>query len=263
MIIRWQVLLLLLVPLLACNNVVAAMISSTPTLTATPTKTPTKVTTPTGTAMPTRTPSATRTPSPTSTPTPTPSPQPTGTPVSTSTPSATATATPEPVDTATAAPPPPPTETPAPTAPPAPEVDFRIASWRLWPLALNSGCAKGMHTIFITVLDVNGQPINDIIVGDSWNNVETVTGSKGVGKAEIDLWTNTMEMMVKRNVASGETYSSEVSFPFSSYMTTIPNEQMIQAGYCSNELECEWKRANESYYCGGHYSWEVIFQATR
>jgi hypothetical protein len=142
-------------------------------------------------------------------------------------------------------------------------VDFRIASWRLWPLALNSGCAKGMHTIFITVLDVNGQPINDIIVGDSWNNVETVTGSKGVGKAEIDLWTNTMEMMVKRHAATGETYSSEVSFPFSSYMTTIPNEQMIQAGYCSNELECEWKRANESYYCGGHYSWEVIFQATR
>jgi hypothetical protein len=37
---------------------------------------------------------------------------------------------------------------------------------------------------------------------------------------------------------------------------------MIQAGYCANELECEWKRANESYYCGGHYSWEVVFQKT-
>ena len=39
-------------------------------------------------------------------------------------------------------------------------------------------------------------------------------------------------------------------------------DQMIQAGYCSNELECDWKRAHDSYYCGGHYSWEVIFQKT-
>jgi hypothetical protein len=140
-------------------------------------------------------------------------------------------------------------------------VDFRIASWRLWPLALNSGCAKGMHSIFITVVDAAGNPLNDIIVGDTWNNVEVVTGDKGVGKAEINLWTNTMEVLVKRD-KEGQPYTSEVSFPFSSFMTTIPNDQMIAAGYCANEIECEWKRANESYYCGGHYSWEVIFQKT-
>jgi len=118
-----------------------------------------------------------------------------------------------------------------------------------------------MHSIFITVLDVAGNPLNDIIVGDSWNNVEVVTGTKGVGKAEINLWSNTMEVLVKGDI-QGATYTSEVSFPFSSFMTTIPNDQMIQAGYCSNELECDWKRENDSYYCGGHYSWEVIFQKT-
>lgn len=117
-----------------------------------------------------------------------------------------------------------------------------------------------MHTIFITVLDANGAPLNDVVVGDSWNNVETVTGSKGPGKAEIDLWTNTMEMVVKKDAVTGQAYTSEVSFPFSSFMTTIPNELMIEAGYCANELECDWKREHESYYCGGHYSWEVIFQ---
>ncbi len=132
----------------------------------------------------------------------------------------------------------------------------------MWPLALNSGCAKGMHTIFITVLDVNGAPLDNVVVGDSWNNVETVSGSKGPGKAEIDLWTNTMEMVIKRDAVSGLPFTSEVSFPFSSFMTTIPNELMITAGYCSNELECDWKRENESYYCGGHYSWEVVFQKT-
>jgi hypothetical protein len=150
-----------------------------------------------------------------------------------------------------------------PTDTPETASDFRIASWRLWPLALNSGCAKGMHTIFITVLNADGAPLNDIIVGDSWGNVETVTGTKGPGKAELDLWSNTMEMVVKGDSATGVTYTSEVSFPFSSFMTTIPNEQMIAAGYCANDLECDWKRANDSYYCGGHYSWEVIFQATR
>lgn len=139
-------------------------------------------------------------------------------------------------------------------------MDFYIAAWRLLPLALNSGCAKGMHTIFITVLDANGAPLDGIVVGDSWNNVENVSGNKGPGKTEIDLWSNTMEMTVKREAATGQPFTSEISFPFSSFMTTIPNEQMIQAGYCSNELECDWKRENESYYCGGHYSWEVTFQ---
>lgn len=228
---------------------------------AQPTQTPTS----THTAVPSSTPTLTQTPTATSTSSPTASP--TATPTQTPTPLPTETATPLPTDT----PIPPPTATtdpfaialtPIPTNTPGPPVDFRIASWRLWPLALNSGCAKGMHTIFITVLDVHGNPLNDVVVGDSWDNVENVTGSKGVGKTEIDLWTNTMEMVVKRDAATGQLYTSEVSFPFSSFMTTIPNEQMIQAGYCSNELECDWKRENESYYCGGHYSWEVIFQKT-
>ncbi len=70
----------------------------------------------------------------------------------------------------------------------------------------------------------------------------------------------TMEIMVKRDAATGQPYTSEISFPFSSFMTTIPNELMIEAGYCYNELECDWKREHDSYYCGGHYSWEVIFQ---
>ncbi len=118
-----------------------------------------------------------------------------------------------------------------------------------------------MHVIFIHVLDANGTPLDGVVVGDSWNNVEVISGNKGPGRTEIDLWSNTMEVLVKGDLQGG-TYTSEVSFPFSSFMTTIPNEQMIQAGYCSNELECDWKRQYDSYYCGGHYSWEVIFQRT-
>lgn len=236
----------LLIVLSGCNPSIAFF--------APPTNTPSPTATPTLTATPTHTPTPTVTQTPTRIPTNTP----TTTPTSTVTPTPTVIDTPVPTETPTETPiplPPTPTETPVPT------VDFRIASWRLWPLELNSGCAKGMHSIFITVLDAAGNPLNDIVVGDSWNNVETMTGSKGVGKAEINLWTNTMEVLVKSDV-HGQTYTSEVSFPFSSFMTTIPNEQMIAAGYCANEIECDWKRQNESFFCGGHYSWEVIFQKT-
>lgn len=236
--------------LTACTGP-AALVPTTPTPTptdtpgptATFTSTPTRTPTPTNTATPTST--ATPSPSPTATSTATPTPTPTDTPLPTETPSA----TPVPV-------------TPTPTDTPTPEMDFKIARWRLWPLAQNSGCAKGMHEIFITVLDAAGAPLDNVIVGDSWNNVEVMTGQKGPGKAEIDLWSNTMEIEVKRDALTGQEYTSDVSFPFSSFMTTIPNEQMIQAGYCANDLECDWKRQFDSYYCGGHYSWEVVFQKT-
>ena len=265
--IQWIITIFLVLLLLACSNPVARLMADpTPTLSPTPTKTPTSPATatstptasPTQTPIPSPTPVPTDTPVPTETSTPTPVPVPTETPTSPSAPVATATPVPP-----TPVPDTPVPNTPAPAEAAQPEVDFRVASWRLWPLALNSGCAKGMHVIFITVLDVEGNPLDAIVVGDSWNNVEEVTGKKGLGKTEIDLWANTMQLLVKRHAFTGETFTSEVSFPFSSFMTTIPNDQMIQAGYCSNEIECDWKRQHDSYYCGGHYSWEVIFQATR
>lgn len=255
--IRWIFYFTIVAVLPACSgqfsplNIVDSFL---PTQPPTPTATPTATNTPIPTATPTNTSTPSPTLPPTNTATPTLTPLPTDT--------ATATYTPKPTLTPTAVPATP-APTPVPTNTPEAAVDFRIASWRLWPLALNSGCAKGMHTIFITVLDANGAPLNDIVVGDSWGNVETVSGSKGAGKAEIDLWSNTMEMVVKRHAVTGEVYTSQVSFPFSSFMTTIPNEQMIEAGYCANEAECEWKRQHDSYYCGGHYSWEVVFQKTK
>ncbi len=242
---RWLIYVFLAGLLTACSSQMAL---APATATVTPSPSTTLLT-------PTSGPTHTATPSPTATTTHTP----TLAPSSTSTPTSTITPTPTPANTSTPTPIPP---TATSTDIPTPTVDFRIASWRLWPLALNSGCAKGMHTIFIQVLDVNGAPLDGIVVGDTWNNVEEVSGHKGLGRTEIDLWTNTMEITVKRDAVTDQAYTSEVSFPFSSFMTTIPDEQMIQAGYCSNELECQWKRENDSYYCGGHYSWEVVFQLT-
>jgi len=172
-------------------------------------------------------------------------------------------ATPVPSPTATASPTARrPTLTPTPEPTPTPAFDFRLVSWRLWPLALNSGCEKGMHEIFIIVQDANGAPLDGVVVGDTYNNVEVVSGQKGPGRAEIDLWANTMEITVKRDQASGQPYTSQVSPPCSSFIVTIPDEQLVAAGYFANELEAQWNKENNGYHCGGHFSWEVIFQRT-
>ena len=143
-------------------------------------------------------------------------------------------------------------------------MDFRLKSWRLWPAELNGNPYGdgGGHIIYIIVEDVNGQPLDGVVVGDTWNNVEDVSGRKGPGKAEIDLYANTMEITVKRDQASGQPYSSEASPPCASYITTIPDEQLVTAGYFANEIEAQWNRENYGYFGGGHFSWEVIFQRT-
>ncbi len=129
-------------------------------------------------------------------------------------------------------------------------------------MALNGGCESGMHTIFIVVQDANGTPLDGVVVGDTWDNVEDVSGRKGPGRAEIDLYSNTMEITVKRDLETGEFYTSEASPPCSSFITTISDEQLVQAGYFVNEVEAQWNRENYGYKCGGHFSWEVIFQRT-
>jgi hypothetical protein len=226
--------------------------TQTPTTTATPTPSPTSTftATPTSTATPSATPTSTPTSSPTLTPTETP----------TSTP--TATETPLPSPTATRKPRPP-TDTPTPTAPPTPSVDFRLMSWKLWPLKLNGGCwGEGMHEIFVNVLDANGAPLDGVVVGDTWNNVELPTGLPGKpsGQAVIDLWANGMQITVKRDQATGQPYTSEASPLCDSFAIKIPIEQLEQAGYCVGPDEC--RKAQTENWCAAHYSWELIFQKT-
>ncbi len=232
-----------------------------PTATRPPTPTRTPAPTFTATSAPTSTPSA-QPSTETATPTLTSTPAPTFTPTETPTPAPTATDTPPPAPTATRKPRPP-TDTPTPTPPPAPSVDFKLVSWKLWPKKLNGGCVgEGMHEIFVNVLDVNGAPLDGIVVGDTWNNVELATGlpGKAAGQAVIDLWANGMQITVKRDQATGQTYTSEVSPLSDSFAIKIPLEQLEQAGYCVGADEC--RKAQTENWCAAHFSWELVFQKT-
>lgn len=205
--------------------------------------------------------------SPTFTATNTPSPTPTLTPVPTETPTSTVlptdTATPEPLPTATPAPPSPPTDTPVPERPP---VDFVVTYTHMrtneensWDGKVANNCG-GDHTIYVLVLDGAGNPLNDVIVGDTYDNVRAVSGVNGVGRLKIELWSNTMSLEVQGHI-DGTPYLSEQTAPLSTRDEDIPAEWLFAGGYCDSIANCQLRQQTNGL-CRGHYSFDVTFQRT-
>lgn len=219
-------------------QIIALIATPTPT----PTHTPTPTSTPTPTATPTQTP--TFTPSPTPTQTPTPLPTPTKPP---------ATPTPRPS----------PTPVP-PTSTPTPSVDFKIITQRILTIQENGGCG-GNHNIFVQVIDINGSPLDGIVVRGVWTKQDYITkeelwwagapyGDRNHGRTNIPLWAAGEQVFVKGDV-TGRSYTSEVSRVFDTRTENIPVEDLIAGGYCSSPEDCRGKPL-----CYGHYSYLVIFQ---
>lgn len=174
--------------------------------------------------------------------------------------------------------PPPPTPTrvvvaPAPTQPrptpppPKPAVDFVVTGVRLWGVQENGGSFDGpsLHcgekqVLRVMVNDIIGQPLNGV-TAVAWNDTlteEHVTGSKGPGMAE---WIMSMFYTVRIvRDGGGSEVTSETSPGLSKKVSDIPNEQLIQAGYCFDAASCQALRDTNA--CYGHYSWDVTFQRT-
>jgi hypothetical protein len=228
---------------------VAVMAPSSPTPAATATLSPTDppeleeirvvetTSTPTITPIP-----ATDTPAP---PTDTPVP-PTDTPVPAPTnPPAPPTNTPEP------------TPTPEPTKPP---VDFVVAEAHMVPNPTYNSC-PGSHQIYVTVVDVNGNPVDGVAVEDTWHAVPPkISGEKGPGKLEYDLWNNGFSLQVTRK-EDGSPATSEVTPKLSSWDEDIPDEWLVQANYCRDLADCAARKGNNQL-CRGHYSYNVVFKRT-
>jgi len=211
----------------------------------------------TATPIPTPTLPPTSTPLPTDTPTPAPTDIPaTNTPVPTDT--VVPTDTPE--NTPTLGPPtntPEPTATPEPTQPP---VDYVIAEQRMFSQQENGGC-RGSHNIFVTVVDAGGNPLDGVTVEDTFQAVPPhVTGEKGPGKLEFDLWKNGFSLHVTKKI-DGSPAKSEVTAKLSSVDGDIPDEWLLAGGYCSSLADCS-QRKTTNQLCLGHYSYSVIFKRT-
>lgn len=218
---------------------------------STPTSIPTPTLPPTATPPPTDTPTSIPTEAPTEEPTPTQEALPTDTPVPTD--------TLEP-PTPTLGPP---TNTPEPTAtpePPKPAVDFVVAEAYLIRNPTYNSC-PGSHQIFVTVVDAAGSPIDGVTVEDTFRAVPPkISGEKGPGKLEYDLWNNGFSLQVTKKI-DGSPAASDVTPKLSSWDEDIPNEWLVEANYCLDLNDCLQRKSNNQL-CRGHYSYNVTFQRT-
>lgn len=242
--------LFMLAQALGSSTTSMAMVLATPTPLPTPTLPPTATNTPEP---------STATPEPTEEiiPTDTPEPEPTAIPIETEVP---ATDTPVPLPTNT---PGPPTNTPEPTATPEPTkpaVDFVVEEAYLMRNPEYNSC-PGWHQIFVTVVDVNGNPIDNVTVRDTFSAVPPhVTGEKGPGKVEYDLWNNGFSLQIT-NKADGSPATSEATPKMSSWDEDIPDDWLVAANYCKDLGDCAARKANNQL-CRGHYAYQATFKRT-
>lgn len=137
--------------------------------------------------------------------------------------------------------------------------DFCVTYQAMVPIWENGGCI-GNHSIYVTVLQgpPPGRPLDGVVIGDTFNNIEVASGDKGPGTAEVTLWMNSMSLKVKRHI-DGTPYTSEESYSFTSHDELIPAEVLAANGYCGGNVEECRVRQNQNQVCRGHYSWKVTF----
>jgi hypothetical protein len=137
--------------------------------------------------------------------------------------------------------------------------DFCVTYQAMVPIWENGGCI-GNHSIYVTVLEgpPPGRPMDGVVIGDTFGNIEVASGDKGPGTAEVTLWMNSMSLKVKRDIGGTE-YTSEESFSFTSHDELIPAEVLAANGYCGGNVEECRVRQNQNQVCRGHYSWKVTF----
>jgi hypothetical protein len=166
----------------------------------------------------------------------------------------------------------PPTDTPTPTPPP---YDFVVVHQRIWTNEENGGvsvngtvdgCGYG-HQIYVWVLDAAGNPLDGVVIGDTYNNPRHISGEKGPGHAQYDLHMNGYELLVVEDTSAGRPVTSQISQVLSSNDWQIPIPWLIEGHYCATEEECLARRADpetgrSSSLCWGHYSYEIVFQRT-
>ncbi|MBI5879124.1 MAG: hypothetical protein HZB53_15865 [Chloroflexi bacterium] len=237
--------------LLACAPASPTVIARLATPTAEP---PTAA--PTFTAIP-ATPSETATTVPTSTSVP-------ATATATATP--TPTSTPPPTATATRRPP---TATPLPTDTPKPAVDFKVIEQRLLGVKENGGTTSNgsivscgfLHIYLIKVIDINNVPLPNILVRRVYAGNAQIppTGVKGPGMTEEVTPTHDGDMLFVMGDTTGAKFTSEQTRDLTMRDTNIPNADLIAGGYCRDNTECAYRKAN-NLLCAGHYSYSVIFQ---
>jgi hypothetical protein len=156
----------------------------------------------------------------------------------------------------------PPTDTPV----PEPEVAYKIVHYKVLGEGENNGGifnAGGQHFIFLTVLDENGNGLDGAIIKDANGSaLEVVTGSKGPGKAEINMEYEPYKLYVAAD-PNGPT-TSEISNQMNTLYPHTP-DVVGKLGSLENENSvCPTPdvRCTPPFY-NVHFSYEITFQRVK
>jgi hypothetical protein len=118
----------------------------------------------------------------------------------------------------------------------------------------------GMHHIFLTVLDANGNGLDGAVVKDANGSaLEVITGSKGPGKAEIEMAYDPYKLYVAAD--PGGPATSEVSNQMNTVYPHLP-DVIGKLGDINNEYSvCPTPevRCTPPFY-NVHFSYEITFQ---
>ena len=118
-----------------------------------------------------------------------------------------------------------------------------------------------LHIYLIKVVDRSGVPLPNILVRRLYaGNVEIPpTGSKGPGMSEDVPPRYAGDSLYVLGDTTGARFSSEQTRVLSSNDRDIANAELIAGGYCRDDTECSYRKAN-NLLCLGHYSYSIIFQ---
>jgi hypothetical protein len=122
----------------------------------------------------------------------------------------------------------------------------------------NGGC-QGNHNFFITVLDGAGNPLNGVTVLIFWDGanpgIYAISGSKGSGKIDQPVQPGDYYLRVVQDSSAGRPVKGD------------QKSRLMRTGFWPQGEWQELKDAgypidNPSFYCYGHYSWDVEIRRT-
>ncbi len=164
----------------------------------------------------------------------------------------------------TAAPQPPAAAAPAPApAPSGPH--FTLVGRRLWTVEETGGVVAGglsvncggQHTLHVYVKDAAGNLLNGVTIKETGGvQQELVSGSKGPGMAEYDLYPPGKDVAIARDADGRQATSDTGAAP--SVVTAIPFDILRSGHYCTSDDDCAHLVRENG--CTGHYSWDLVFQ---
>ena len=147
--------------------------------------------------------------------------------------------------------------------------DFVVKEIKIWTNERNGGASPGGsvtncgygHEIHVLVIDKDGNPLDQIVIADPYNNPKKITGSHGPGRTQYILYGNGYELFVAEDHNAGREVSGETSSVVSAKDEEIPISWLMEGNYCATEEECQ-RRVSSNSLCRGHYSYDITFQRT-